>query len=174
MKKFLSLILATLMMTSILAGCGDTADAPAGDDAQTEGEVPAGSEIADELTFTTGGVSGTYYAFGAALATEINKVTDSNVTAVEGKGSQGNIEMLDAEFAQLCFVQSDVMSYAYDGTNLFAETGKVDGFSTVAALYMEQVQIVTCNPEIKTVEDLRGKNPQTEHPEINHMEDAFQ
>ena len=159
MKKFLSLILATLMMTSVLAGCGgDTTDAPAEDDAQTEGEVPAGSEIADELTFTTGGVSGTYYAFGAALATEINKVTDSNVTAVEGKGSQGNIEMLDAEFAQLGFVQSDVMSYAYNGTNLFAETGKVEGFSTVAALYMEQVQIVTCNPEIKTVEDLRGKN----------------
>ena len=41
MKKFLSLILATLMMTSVLAGCGgDTTDAPADDDAQTEGEVP--------------------------------------------------------------------------------------------------------------------------------------
>ena len=31
-------------------------------------------------------------------------------------------------------------------------------FSTVAALYMEQVQIVTCNPDIKTVADLKGKN----------------
>ena len=60
--------------------------------------------------------------------------------------------------AQLGLVQSDVMSYAYSGTNLFAETGKVDCFSTVAALYMEQVQIVTCNPSIKTVADLKGKN----------------
>ena len=31
-------------------------------------------------------------------------------------------------------------------------------FSTVAALYMEQVQIVTLNPDIKTVADLAGKN----------------
>lgn len=57
---------------------------------------------------------------------------------------------------QLGFVQSDVMSYAYEGTNLF-EGMPITGFSTVAALYMEQVQIVTCDPEIKTVADLKGK-----------------
>ena len=33
----------------------------------------------------------------------------------------------------------------------------VTDFSTVAALYMEQVQIVTCDPDIKTVADLKGK-----------------
>ena len=49
------------------------------------------------------------------------------------------------------------MSYAYTGTNLFAETGAVDSFSVVAALYMEQVQIVTMNADIKTVDDLKGK-----------------
>ena len=49
------------------------------------------------------------------------------------------------------------MSYAYDGTNLFAETGAVGSFSVAAALYMEQVQIVTMNPDIKTVADLKGK-----------------
>ena len=58
---------------------------------------------------------------------------------------------------QLGFCQSDVMSYAYSGTNLFAESGAVDSFSVAAALYMEQVQIVTTNPDIKTVEDLKGK-----------------
>ncbi len=48
------------------------------------------------------------------------------------------------------------MAYAYNGTNLFES--KVEGFSTVAALYMEQVQIVTTNPAIKTVADLAGKS----------------
>ena len=50
------------------------------------------------------------------------------------------------------------MAYAYEGTNLFADTGAVTVFSTVGYLYDEQVQIVTCNPEIKTVADLAGKN----------------
>lgn len=54
-------------------------------------------------------------------------------------------------------VQSDVMAYAYNGTNLFEESGKIDSFSTVAALYMEQVQIVTLDPNIKSVADLKGK-----------------
>lgn len=136
MKKFVSLMLASLMMVSVLAGCGGT----------------------KELKFTTGGTTGTYYGFGTVLAGQINKSTESTVTAVEGKGSKGNVVLMDMGDAQLGFVQSDVMSYAYDGTNLFAEEGKIDNFSTLAALYMEQVQIVTCNPDIKTVEDLRGKN----------------
>ena len=46
---------------------------------------------------------------------------------------------------------------AYDGTNLF-EGMPVDTFSTVACLYDEQVQIVTCDENIKTVADLKGKN----------------
>ena len=48
------------------------------------------------------------------------------------------------------------MSYAYSGTNLF--DAPIDSFSVVAALYMEQVQIVTMNPDIKTVADLKGKS----------------
>ena len=152
MKKYLSLILALVMMASVLAGCGGKKEeAPAANDA------PAAS-AGEELTFTTGGSSGTYYAFGSVLAGHITGKTDSKITAVEGNGSQANIELMDIDGAQLGFVQSDVMSYAYSGTNLFEEIGKIDCFSTVAALYMEQVQIVTCDPSIKTVADLKGKN----------------
>ena len=81
---------------------------------------------------------------------------NTKVTAVSSNGSQDNIEQMNYNTAQLGFVQSDVMDYAYNGTNLF-EGYPVTGFSTVAALYMEQVQIVTCDPEIKTVADLAGK-----------------
>ena len=41
------------------------------------------------------------------------------ITAVTTAGSQANIEMVDAGEYDLGFVQSDVMSYAYSGTNLF-------------------------------------------------------
>ena len=110
------------------------------------------------LTFATGGESGTYYAFGTVLAQHVSDKTDTSVTAIVGNGSQANVEDLDAGAVQLGFCQSDVMSYAYSGTNLFEESGAVDSFSVVAALYMEQVQIVTMNPDIKSVEDLAGKN----------------
>ncbi|MDO4519825.1 MAG: TAXI family TRAP transporter solute-binding subunit [Eubacteriales bacterium] len=118
--------------------------------------LPVAVSAAD-LQFTTGGDQGTYYGFGTVLATQVSGDTDTNVTAVTSGGSQANIYALDDGDADLAFVQSDVMAYAYNGTNLFEEDGAIDGFSTVAALYLEQVQIVTTNPDIATVEDLKGK-----------------
>ncbi len=161
MKKFLALILA-LCMVFALCACGNSS-APAESQAPAESEAPADAPaeapvVNDKLTFTTGGDTGTYYAYGSVLAQYVSANTGLDVTAVTGNGSQANVEDLDSGAVQLAFCQSDVMSYAYTGTNLFAEAGAVDSFSTVAALYMEQVQIVTLNPDIKTVEDLRGKN----------------
>ena len=139
MKKILALALA-LVMVFALAACGS----------------------GTTLTFGTGGDSGTYYAFGGALAGYVTEKTDTAVTAVTSNGSQANIEDIASGNIQLGFVQSDVMDYAYNGTRLFVddagEPAPVTNFSTVAALYMEQVQIVTLDPNIKTVSDLEGKN----------------
>ena len=136
MKKKLALALALVMtMSAVLTGCGGKGG---------------------KLTFTTGGESGTYYGFGTNLAGQISDKTKTTVTAIVGKGSKANIELMDLGDAQLGFVQSDVMAYAYNGERLFEK--KIESFSTVAALYMEQVQIVTLDPSIKSVADLKGKN----------------
>jgi len=134
MKKTISLLMAVMMMVTVLAGCGGKGS---------------------ELTFTTGSETGTYYGFGTVLAGQISDKTDTTVTAIVGKGSKANIELMDVGDAHMGLVQSDVMAYAYNGTSLFEN--KIDSFSTVAALYMEQVQIVTLDPTIKSVADLKGK-----------------
>ena len=108
-------------------------------DAVKEG---AGNGTASALSFGTGGESGTYYAFGGVLASFVSGKSDCKVTALTSG-------------VQLAFVQSDVMNYAYNGQRLF--DSPVTGFSVVAQLYQEQVQIVTTNPDIKTVADLAGK-----------------
>lgn len=149
MKKFLSLLMVAMLLTAGLAGCGSKEETGAA----AESTASAGGE----LKFTTGGDQGTYYGFGSVLAGQISGATDTKVTAITSGGSKANIEAMEAGDAQLGFVQSDVMAYAYQGTNLF-DGAAVEGFSTVAALYMEQVQIVTCDPDIKTVADLAGKN----------------
>ena len=139
MKKFFALILALVMSLSLVA-CGG------GD----------GDGSSAKLRFVTGGESGTYYAFGSVIAQHATNNAGINVVGLVGNGSQANIEELQAGNADLAFCQSDVMAYAYQGTNIF--DAKVDCFSTVAALYTEQVQIVTVDPSIKTVADLKGKN----------------
>lgn len=165
-KKFVAVLLALCLVLALCA-CGESS-APAASSAPAESSAPAAEAPASEapadggpnesLIFVTGGETGTYYAFGSVIAQYVSANTNLSVTAVSGNGSKANVEDMDAGSYELGFCQSDVMSYAHDGTNIFAETGAVDSFSAVAALYMEQVQIVTMNPDIKTVEDLRGKS----------------
>ena len=163
MKKFLAMLMA-LAMVLALAACGNTSsgnnagtDNTSGNagDANTGG-TGNGSGSGVELTFGTGGDQGTYYGFGNVLAQRITSDTNTAVTAVVSGGSQDNIEQMDMGMYHLGFVQSDVMSYAYNGERLF-EGMPIENFSTVAALYLEQVQIVTLDPEIKSVADLEGK-----------------
>ena len=116
----------------------------------------AGTGSARALNFGTGGESGTYYAYGGVLASYISSNTDVQVTALTSGGSQANIEDLVADNIQIGFTQSDVLAYAYNGERLFDQA--VEGFSVVCSLYMEQVQIVSTDPAIKTVADLKGKN----------------
>ncbi len=138
MRSFVKLLASVLVATSCVT-------------ANAEG-MPDGSK----LIFTTGGAQGTYYGFGGVLAGKVGEATSTSVTAITSGGSQANIEAMQDGDAQLGFVQTDVGAYAYNGTRLFNE--KVDDFSAVANLYMEQVQIVTLDPEIKTVADLKGRS----------------
>ena len=115
--------------------------------------------FADEIMFTTGGTAGTYYAYGTVLAQYITANTDLTVTAISGNGSAYNIDLLDLGEAQLAFVQNDVANYAYNGIRFDQYEGApVTSFKALAALYDETVQLITCNPEIKSVADLKGKN----------------
>ncbi len=134
MKKILALLLA-LCLAFALAGC------------------------AKPLTMGTGGEAGTYYAFGGVLGGYITKNTDLTVNVVSSGGSAANITgIVNDKTYDLATVQSDVMTYAYNGTNSFAETGALSGFRVLGALYAETVQIVTVDPSITSVADLRGRS----------------
>jgi uncharacterized protein len=159
MKKKLIAIAATALMVVALAGCSSNSSSSSSDGATNNESSTASDKLGDgsNLTFVTGGESGTYYAVGGVIANDVTNNCNLSVTAVAGNGSQANVVELEDGTAQLAFCQSDVMSYAYDGTNIFKDTGAINCFSTVAALYDETVQIVTCDPDIKTVADLKGK-----------------
>ena len=138
MKKLVSIVLCLTLMLA-LAACG-------------------GSASATKMTMGTGGTSGTYYAFGGVLGQYIKNNAGIDVTVVSTDGSKANIESIDAGDYQLGTVQSDVMAYAWAGSRSFESNGAVDSFRVVAGLYAESVQLVTMDPEIKSVKDLAGKS----------------
>ena len=110
-----------------------------------------------KMTMGTGGTGGTYYAFGAILSQYVEKNAGVGCVAVSTDGSKANIQGIASGDYKLGTVQSDVMAYAWNGTNTFADSGKVDSFRVIGGLYAEAVQLITMDPEIKSVADLAGK-----------------
>ena len=136
MKKIVSIVLC-LALALALAACGGA--------------------TAAKMTMGTGSPSGTYYAFGGVLGQYIKNNAGIEVTVVSTDGSKANILGIAAGDYQLATVQSDVMAFAWEGSRSFETDGKVDSFRVVAGLYAEAVQLVTMDPEIKSVADLKGK-----------------
>ena len=141
MKRKIFAIVMALMMLVAFTACGSS-------DSGTKG-----------ITLATGGPSGTYYAVGGVMASVLNPVLgdDLQITVTSTGASKANIQMIEDGEANVGLVQNDVMYYAYTGTDLFESDGKCEKFATVAGLYDETVHIVTCDPSIKTVADLKGK-----------------
>lgn len=110
------------------------------------------------LMMGTGGTSGTYYAFGGVLAQYMKNYTGYSVTAVSTAASKANIQSIGDGDYQMGFTQSDVMSYAWEGSKSFETDGPCRDFRVLGALYAETVQLITMKDSIKSVSDLKGKS----------------
>ena len=139
MKKLTALLLALCMVLALTACGGNTS-------------------ASTKFSMGTGGEAGTYYAYGGVLATYLGQETNISITVNSTGGSAANITGIDQGTYDLATVQSDVLGYAYNGTNTYAETGAVQSFVALGALYAETVQLVTCDPSIKSPADMRGKS----------------
>lgn len=112
----------------------------------------------ERLMFGTGGTAGTYYSYGGVIAQYMTNYSDAKVTAVSTGGSKVNVQSIQDGDYQLGFVQTDVMAYAWNGIRAFETDGATRDFRVLGGLYAETVQLFTMDPDIKSVEDLKGKS----------------
>ncbi len=137
-KKLISLIVLIVMLCSVIfTGCGQNNA---------------------RMMFGTGGTAGTYYAYGGILAQYMKNYADVRVTAVSTGGSKVNIQSIQDGDFQLGFAQTDILTYGWDGSRSFESDGPTHDFRILGCLYAETVQLFTMDPEIQSVEDLKGKS----------------
>lgn len=137
MKRFLAILTILAVVLVAFAACG------------------GGSSTT--MTMGTGGTQGTYYAYGGILGNHLKTTTGITVNVVSTDGSKANILGIDTGNYQLGTVQSDVMAYAAEGSRTFEAEGAIDSFRVIGGLYAEAVQLITMDPAIKSVADLKGK-----------------
>lgn len=152
MKKFLSLLLATLLVLS-LAACGEKQQ-----DNQ-DPQNPSQTIVSQDLVMGTGSTGGTYFALGGAMANAINdKLADKKITitAQSTGASVENMNLINAGEMDLGIAMNNVAANAFDGVGAFSSP--VTNVSSIGVVYNEVYQIVAnAATGAKNVEDLKGK-----------------
>ncbi len=135
----------------------------------------------------TGGVSGTYYPIGGLIADIISNPPGARpcdeggscgvpglvAIAQSSNGSVANVDAIKSGELESGLVQSDVAYWAYTGTGIFKNQGKVENLRAIASLYPESVHLVARKDAgIRTVRDLRGKRVSLDEPGSGTLVDA--
>ncbi len=112
-----------------------------------------------QLVMATGGTAGTYYPLGGAMSQIINRVVkDVNVSVQSTGASVANIRMMQNGEVDLALIQTDTADYAWNGTEMFKDDGKLQNFKVMASLYPELIQVVVrAESGIDSIADLKGK-----------------
>jgi hypothetical protein len=123
------------------------------------GCTPAPTDDTVYINIATGSLAGTYYPLGAALAQVFNDNIEGVSAQAESTGaSLANITLLMDGEVELALIQNDIAYYAFNGVEMYADSGAKDKIRGVAVWYPEIIQIVAnADAGISSIEDLRGK-----------------
>ena len=150
-KKIISLVLSISLVFTLFA-CSKNQST------DNNANTGSGNKAVVKITLASGGTSGTYYGFSGVVAQRLNETLKDKlkINVVSTGASKANVQMIDSNDAQIAIVQNDVMSYAYNATDMFTGEKPINTFSAIASCYPESVQIIS-NKSITDISDLRGK-----------------
>ncbi|MGK0465053.1 TAXI family TRAP transporter solute-binding subunit [Clostridium sp.] len=151
MKKNVKVLIAAVMVMGLFVGCANKpAEKAPGDEPEKKAEQVF-------INLGTGGTAGTYFPLGGAFAEIWNNSIDGiNATAQSTGASVANINLLKDKKIEVAIVQNDVAWYTENGGEMFKDA-KYPDIRGLVTLYSEPLQIITTDPSIKTIMDLKGK-----------------
>lgn len=111
-----------------------------------------------QLSLATGGVTGTYYPIGAAIAKIISSsLPEVEVTAEATGASVANLKMMRSGNVDLIMSASNTAFGAFKGEQPF-DDGAVTNMRAIMALYPEVFQFLTTKSSgLKSVGELKGR-----------------
>ncbi len=113
----------------------------------------------------TGGTAGTYYPVGGMIANAVSQPGKIVATAQATNGSVANVNGVAGGAMESGFSQSDVATWAYNGTGVYEGKPKVSDLRMIANLYPESIHLVVKKgSSIKSVADLKGKRVALDEP----------
>lgn len=109
----------------------------------------------------TAGVTGVYYPAGGAICRLVNRGRKEHGVrcGVESTGgSINNLELLRKRDLQYGVIQSDMLHYAYLGSEIFTDVGADKDLRVLFSLHSEPFTVITrADAKVRDFNDLKGK-----------------
>ena len=151
------------------------------------GHVSSSAQQGQFFRIGAAATSGTFFEIGGVIAGAISKPAGSppcehggncgvpGLVAVTQatQGSVENLRMVAAGQIESGIAQSDIVSWAYAGTGIFAAAGPLKNLRAIASLFPESLQLVVRDDSaIQALADLRGKHISLGQPASGTVADA--
>jgi len=151
------------------------------------GHVSSSAQQGQFFRIGAAATSGTFFEIGGVIAGAISKPAGSppcehggncgvpGLVAVTQatQGSVENLRMVAAGQIESGIAQSDIVSWAYAGTGIFAAAGPLKNLRAIASLFPESLQLVVRDDSgIQTLAGLRGKHISLGQPASGTVADA--
>lgn len=117
------------------------------------------SQESNILTIATGGTTGPYFAIGNGMAQILDdQLIQTRASVRSTGGGVENIDLLTSHQVELGFIMADIASFAFDGRkDVIPVKDSGRDLRTITALYPNYVHVITLDPSLKNIQDLRGK-----------------
>src|SRR5215470_18599527 len=134
--------------------------------------APASAQETHFFRIGAAATAGSFFEIGGVLASAISKPADSLACEQGGscgvpglvavaqatQGSVENLRMVASDQIESGIAQSDIVSWAFAGTDVFADAGPIKKLRAIASLFPESLHVVVRGAgPVETLADLKGK-----------------
>jgi len=134
--------------------------------------IPASAQEARFFRIGAAATAGSFFEIGGVLASAISKPAGSLpceqgggcgvpglvAVAQATQGSVENLRMVASDQIESGIAQSDIVSWAFAGTGIFADAGPIKKLRAIASLFPESLHVVVRGAgPVETLADLKGK-----------------
>lgn len=110
-----------------------------------------------DFSMPTGCVDSVYLKYGKALAETVKDENGLKITTHSTDGAKANMIIVDDDPDRLGLAQMDVLNHSWNETNIFKKEGKIDSLRAIGCVFTEHFLLVTTDPSVRSIRDLKGK-----------------
>ena len=134
MKRLIAFLMTVAVMLSI-TGCGRTPD----------------------FSMPTGCIDSVYHQYGKDFAASVKEQIGLKIKPYSTEGAKANMIIIDKKTEDIGLAQADLLNHSWNETNIFKKEGKIDSLRAIGCVFTEQLMLVTTDPSVRSIEQLKGK-----------------